>query len=204
MEQIQTIEMTLSSPRMGSNTVNIEEFQMEAQWSNLRDKANEEDLTEFEKTGSLYQAGIDKHGRPVIVFIGKWFKPGSVDMEKALLYLIRILEGVADKDYSVVFFCTRTGSDNYLSYWWIKDIYAKLPYHYKKNLKDFYIVHPSMWTRLTSWWFSTFMAPAIKHKIHNVYAVTELDSIIHSTQFDIPMFIQEHDMTINGLRFYQP
>ena len=29
----------------------------------------------------------------------------------------------------------RTGTDNYLSYWWIKDIYVKLPYHYKKNLK---------------------------------------------------------------------
>ena len=31
-------------------------------WSTLRDKAMEEDLTEFEKTGSLYQAGnINKH-----------------------------------------------------------------------------------------------------------------------------------------------
>ena len=26
-----------------------------------------------------------------------------------------------------------------------------------------------MWTRLTSWWFTTFMAPAIKQKLHNVY-----------------------------------
>ena len=50
----------------------------------------EEDLSEFVKTGSLYEAGVDKQGRPVIVFIGKWFKPGSVDMEKALLYLIRV------------------------------------------------------------------------------------------------------------------
>ena len=86
---------------------------------------------------------------------------------------------------------------------------------------DFYTVHPSMWTRLTSWWFTTFMAPAIKQKLHNVYEVKEkyrdttlvqcecfkvkeLDSIIHSTEFDIPMFIQEYDMSINGLRYYQP
>ena len=58
--------------------------------------------------------------------------------------------------------------------------------------------------RLTSWWFTTFMAPAIKQKIHNVYAVTELDAHIKSTQFDIPMFIQEYDMSLHGLRFYQP
>jgi hypothetical protein len=33
----------------------------------------EEDLTELEKTGSLYQAGLDKQGRPVIVFIGEFY-----------------------------------------------------------------------------------------------------------------------------------
>ena len=84
----------------------------------------------------------------------------------------------------------RTASENMISYWWMKEIYSKLPYHYKKNLKDFYtgiynihilwphalsifilLVHPSMWTRLTSWWFTTFMAPAIKQKLHNVYEV---------------------------------
>ena len=32
-------------------------FKEEQLWSTLRDKAMEEDLTEFEKTGSLYQAG---------------------------------------------------------------------------------------------------------------------------------------------------
>jgi len=198
-------ERQLLVDTMGSNIINIEDVNLDEQvWSSLRDKAMEEDLTEFEKTGSLYQAGVDKQGRPVIVFIGKWFKPGTVEMEKALLYLIRVLEPISDSDYTVVFFCTRTGAENYISYWNIKDIYMKLPYHYKKNLKSFYIVHPSMWTRLTSWWFTTFMAPAIKQKIHNVYAVTELDAHIKSTQFDIPMFIQEYDMSLHGLRFYQP
>ena len=36
----------------------------------------------------------------------------------------------------------------------------------------FYTVHPSLWTRVTTWWFSTFLAPAIKHKIHNIHEVT--------------------------------
>ena len=70
-------------------------------------RSKEEDLTEIEKSGCLYQAGIDKQGRPVIVFIGKWFKPDSVNLDQALLYLIRVLNPVVDKDYSVVYFCTR-------------------------------------------------------------------------------------------------
>ena len=39
---------------------------------------------------------------------------------------------------------------------------------------------------------------------HLTFQVKELDNIILSTEFDIPMFIQEYDMSINGLRYYQP
>ena len=35
-------------------------------------------------------------------------------------------------------------------------------------LQSFMVVHPTMWTKMTCWWFSTFMAPAIKNKIHNI------------------------------------
>jgi hypothetical protein len=199
-------ERQLLVDRLGTTSLNMEE-RVEEQtkdFTELVRRSQEEDLTEVEKSGCLYQAGVDRQGRPVIVFIGKWFKPELVDMKQALLYLIRTLDPVVDRDYSVVYFCTRTSSDNMISYWWMKEIYSQLPYHYKKNLKDFYTVHPSMWTRLTSWWFTTFMAPAIKHKLHNIHEVKELDQVINSTEFDIPMFIQEYDMSINGLRYYQP
>ena len=33
------------------------------------------------------------------------------------------------------FILIRTASENMISYWWMKEIYSKLPYHYKKNLK---------------------------------------------------------------------
>lgn len=199
-------ERQLLVDRLGTTSLNMEE-RVEEQtkdFTELVRRSQEEDLTEVEKSGCLYQAGVDRQGRPVIVFIGKWFKPELVDMKQALLYLIRTLDPVVDRDYSVVYFCTRTSSDNMISYWWMKEIYSQLPYHYKKNLKDFYTVHPSMWTRLTSWWFTTFMAPAIKHKLHNIHEVKELDQVINSTEFDIPMFIQEYDMSINGLRYYKP
>ena len=78
---------------------------------------------------------MDKVGRPVVVFIGKWFKVAEVDMDKAVLYLIRVLEPLVDRDYVVVYFCSRTTTANMLSYWWIKEVYNILLYKYKKNLK---------------------------------------------------------------------
>jgi len=180
-------ERQLLVDRLGATSLNMEpesRVEQSANFTELVKRSKEEDLTELEKSGCLYQAGVDKQGRPVIVFIGKWFKPETITLEKALLYLIRTLDPIVDRNYSVVYFCSRTSSENMMSYWWIKEIYSQLPYQYKKNLKDFYTVHPSMWTRLTSWWITTFMAPAIKHKLHNIH--------------------EEYDMSINGLRYYQP
>lgn len=199
-------ERQLLVDRLGSTSLTMEEQgeEQSPDFTELVRRSKEEDLTAIEKSGCLYQAGVDKQGRPVIVFIGKWFKPDSVTLEQALLYLIRTIDPVVERDYSVVYFCAKTSSENLISYWWLKEIYSQLPYNYRKNLKAFYTVHPSLWTRVTTWWFSTFLAPAIKHKIHNIHEVKELDSVINSTEFDIPMFIQEYDMSINGLRYYKP
>lgn len=65
------------------------------------------------------------------------------------------------------------------------------PFHrYKKNLKAFYIVHPTFWTKMMTWWFTTFMAPAIKHKVHSLPGVEHLYSVICKDQLEIPAYIR--------------
>uniref|UniRef100_A0A0K2V1N5 CRAL-TRIO domain-containing protein n=1 Tax=Lepeophtheirus salmonis TaxID=72036 RepID=A0A0K2V1N5_LEPSM len=162
------------------------------------------DLKEINHTGCIYQSGTDKSGRPVIVFIGKWFRTNDVDLEKAILFLLKVVDPVSTGDYVVVYFHSKTSRDNIPSYGWIKDVYRTLSYRYKKNLKAFYIVHPTLWTKLTCWWFSTFMAPAIKNKIINIHALSELEPHLNTKELNLPMFITEHDMSLNGLRFYEP
>ena len=67
------------------------------------------------------------------------------------MFQIRTIDPVVERDYSVVYFCAkyahrekptqskisilRTSSENLISYWWLKEIYSQLPYHYRKNLK---------------------------------------------------------------------
>lgn len=104
----------------------------------------------------------------------------------------------------VFYFHTRTSRDNIPSYSWLKEVYQTLTYDYKKNLKAFYIVHPTIFTKMTCWWFATFMAPSIKNKIVNVRALEELDSVVDQKILTIPMFIQEQDMTWHGLRYFEP
>lgn len=66
------------------------------------------------------------------------------------------------------------------------------------------MVHPTLWTKMTCWWFATFMAPAIKNKIFNMGGLEQLNAVVEQNELKLPMFIAEQDMVFNGIRYYQP
>ncbi|XP_031783736.1 protein GDAP2 homolog [Nasonia vitripennis] len=182
----------------------LKQMQHKERYERLLRRAKMEDLTEVSGIGCLYQSGVDRQGRPVVVFLGKWFPANNLNLDKALLYLIQLLDPIVKGDYVIAYFHTLTVSSNYPSLHWLKEVYNVLPYKYKKNLKQFYIVHPTFWTKMMTWWFTTFMAPAIKQKVHNLPGVEYLYEVMSPDQLEIPAYITEYDMTINGLRYYQP
>lgn len=48
-----------------------------------------------------------------------------------------------------------------------------------------------------TWWFTTFMAPAIKQKVHNLQGVEYLYSVMSPDQLEIPAYITEYDMSVS-------
>ncbi|XP_026478761.1 protein GDAP2 homolog isoform X2 [Ctenocephalides felis] len=180
------------------------ELRHQERYERLLRRAKTEDLTEVSGIGCLYQSGVDRLGRPVVVFCGKWFPVNNLNLDKALLYLIALLDPIVKGDYVIAYFHTLTSNNNYPSFAWLREVYSILPYKYKKNLKAFYIIHPTIWTKMMTWWFTTFMAPAIKQKVHSLPGVEHLYSVMTPDQLEIPAYITEYDMTINGLHYFQP
>ncbi|KAL9920768.1 ganglioside induced differentiation associated protein 2 isoform 4-T6 [Glossina fuscipes fuscipes] len=182
----------------------IEDLEHQERYERLLYRAQIEDLNEVSGIGCLYQSGVDRLGRPVVVFCGKWFPANNINLEKALLYLIKLLDPIVKGDYVIAYFHTLTSANNYPSLHWLREVYSVLPYKYKKNLKAFYIVHPTFWTKMMTWWFTTFMAPAIKAKVHSLPGVEHLYSAITKDQLEIPAYITEYDMATNGLHYFTP
>lgn len=50
---------------------------------------------------------------------------------------------------------------------------------------------------MMTWWFTTFMAPAIKQKVYNMSGVEYLYSTISQQQLEIPAYITEYDMVVS-------
>lgn len=52
-----------------------------------------------------------------------------------------------------------------------------------------------------TWWFLTFMAPAIKSKVHQLPGVEHLYAVMTRDQLEIPAYITEYDMAVNINKF---
>ncbi|XP_015908777.1 protein GDAP2 homolog [Parasteatoda tepidariorum] len=180
------------------------EVQRKTKYERLLRKARNEDLRSIANLGCLYHSGEDRFGRPVVVFIGNRFKVNQVDLNKAVMYLVLTLDSLVQKDYVVVYFHTLTSNENNPSLTFLKDVYSVLEYKYKKNLRRFYIIHPTFWSRLMCWWFTTFTASSIKDKVQLLGGIEYLYYLIPPDQLDIPSFILDYDYKVNGVRYCQP
>lgn len=51
---------------------------------------------------------------------------------------------------------------------------------------------------MMTWWFLTFMAPAIKSKVHQLPGVEHLYAAMTRDQLEIPAYITEYDMAVSS------
>ncbi|UYV77079.1 GDAP2 [Cordylochernes scorpioides] len=194
-------------------------------YQRLLRKARAENFGNLANLKFIYHSGEDKVGRPVVVIVGQRLNsdilnfdqpnnpiileklrngmitenqipPGSDDVQ-ALLYTIQLLDPLVYRDYVVVYFHTQCGGQQgqpTLTY--LREAYNLLDYKYKKNLKAFYIVHPTFWSRVLTWWFTTFTAATVKNKIQSLGGVEYLYFSISPSQLEVPSFILEHDIKV--------
>eukprot|EP00106_Octopus_bimaculoides_P006839 XP_014774281.1 PREDICTED: protein GDAP2 homolog [Octopus bimaculoides] len=153
---------------------------------------------------SYQKDGVDRFGRPVLVFIGKNLPVNHIDLEKVLQYIVQVMDSIADTKYSVIYLHTLTTTDNLAPTSFLKYAYNVLHDKYKKNLVTFYIVHSNIWFKISTWFFTTFTAPEIKTKISHLQGTDYLYAKMNTDQLDLPQWIFEYDVKVNGPRYYVP
>uniref|UniRef100_A0A8C7XVC8 Ganglioside induced differentiation associated protein 2 n=1 Tax=Oryzias sinensis TaxID=183150 RepID=A0A8C7XVC8_9TELE len=172
--------------------------QHQRNYSRWLNRARAEDLSDIAALKALYQTGVDKCGRTVVVVVGRNIPVTLIDLEKALLYFIHVLDHIAVKDYVMVYFHTLTGEHNHLHTHFLKSLYDIVDIKFKRNLKAFYFVHPTFRSKVSAWFFTTFSVSGLKEKLHYVDNLHELFSCIKPEQIDIPPFVLEYDARVSS------
>uniref|UniRef100_A0A8D3D8H9 Ganglioside induced differentiation associated protein 2 n=1 Tax=Scophthalmus maximus TaxID=52904 RepID=A0A8D3D8H9_SCOMX len=160
-------------------------------------RARAEDLSDIAALKALYQTGLDMCGRTVMVVVGRNIPVTLIDLEKALLYFIHVMDHIAVKEYVVVYFHTLTGEHNHLHADFLKTLYDIVDAKFKKNLKAFYYVHPTFRSKVSTWFFTTFSVSGIKDKVCYLDNLHQLFTCIKPEQIDIPPFVLEYDARVS-------
>ncbi|XP_048675626.1 ganglioside-induced differentiation-associated protein 2 isoform X2 [Caretta caretta] len=148
--------------------------------------------------------GVDNCGRTVMVVVGRNIPVTLIDMEKALLYFIHVMDHIVVKEYVIVYFHTLTSDYNHLDSDFLKKLYDVVDIKYKRNLKAVYFVHPTFRSKVSTWFFTTFTVSGLKDKIHYVENLQQLFTAIPPEQIDFPPFVLEYDARENGPYYSYP
>uniref|UniRef100_A0A6M2CL89 Putative hismacro and sec14 domain-containing ovary overexpressed n=1 Tax=Rhipicephalus microplus TaxID=6941 RepID=A0A6M2CL89_RHIMP len=172
------------------------EIQRAHRYTRLLRKARREDLRSVREARFFYEAGRDRRGRPVFVFVGRRFR--GLNPEQVLLQILLTLDTVTQA-FVAVYLHTVAQEPPELEAL-LKDVLELLGSKHRQNLHCLYLVHPGWWTRVAAWWFCTFRAPDLRHRLCLVSKLEELYHDIAPDQLDLPRFVLDHDFMINGPR----
>lgn len=75
--------------------ISLSEISIVHRYERLLRRARSEDLSEVSGIGCLYQSGVDRLGRPVVVFIGKWFPISDIDLDKVSMKHQKLIYSIA-------------------------------------------------------------------------------------------------------------
>lgn len=171
-------------------------------YERLLRKAKEMDFREIREANIIYRSGVDKFGRTVFIFVGRNYAPKEVSFEALCCYIIRLMDKEVAQPFVVVYLHSCTGNRNYMSYTQLREFYQTLDYRYKKNLQLMYIVHPTLWSRLSMWWFTTITTSGLSRKVRLLGGIEYLYLNISPDQLNVPQFVLDYDYSVNGARYY--
>jgi O-acetyl-ADP-ribose deacetylase (regulator of RNase III) len=193
-----TLTRTENSSRRPSTDPVTREVQRRNRYARIIRTGKNEDFSDMERLRFVYVAGDDVHGRTVIVIIGHRLPFTSVDPSRILNYALTTLDPIITKrKYIIVYFHSLTSSRNNPGLSFTRDALDLLEPSSLLNLCAVYVVHPTLWCRLISWWFTTFSESTMKDKICYLGGVEHLKSLIPLEQLQIPSQIMDHDFKVS-------
>jgi Rho GTPase-activating protein 1 len=134
-----------------------------------------------------YQSGLDFAGRPVVVVCGTM--PEGASADDLFLYIIDLLDPIADGDYSVVYVVMPDGRKP--SFGWLRKVYGNITRKYKKNLKQLFIVNPSFWVKAGFQFFRPFISSKFWKKVVYVTEMRQLYQFMSPTQIRFPAYVTD-------------
>lgn len=120
--------------------------------------ANTTDLSLVSQLGMFYQAGTDRHGRPLIVIVGCRIPNDHKLHDLVFLNYIKFMDHFADSPYVLLYIHTNVSSKKKPPIAWFKKVYSIMDGKYSRSLVALHVLHPTFWLKVVEKLVSVFMS----------------------------------------------
>ncbi|EGG17390.1 hypothetical protein DFA_08385 [Cavenderia fasciculata] len=166
-------------------------------YKELMEKASAQDFGDIAQSGCFIPVGLDEQSHPVYLVLANKLPLGISGLDKMMSYMCKTLEPlVTGGHYSIIYSHHGLAQESTPDRAWLLKTYQLLPRNYKKNLKHFYILHPSTWLKVLFMMMSPFLSEKVwRHKVVYLDYLQELPDTLDRAliKSKIPHIVKEHD-----------
>ncbi|XP_073301302.1 uncharacterized protein [Primulina huaijiensis] len=161
-------------------------------------KANSLNLSEIAEMKIVYRGGVDSEGRPVMVVVGAHFLLRCLDLERFVLYVVKELEPLIQKPYTIVYFHSAASLQTQPDLGWMKRLEQILGRKHQHNLHAIYVLHPTFGLKAAIFGLELMVDNVVWKKVVYVDRLLQLFRYVPREQLTIPDFVFQHDLEVNG------
>jgi hypothetical protein len=92
------------------------------------------DVDRMKSLNAIYKPGLDSQGRPIIVVIGKNIPEQEADLELLLSYIIKFMEPLANRPYTLIYFHSGMSSKSTPGIMWLKTLHTIFDVKYELKI----------------------------------------------------------------------
>ncbi|XP_055081098.1 bcl-2/adenovirus E1B 19 kDa-interacting protein 2-like protein isoform X1 [Periophthalmus magnuspinnatus] len=132
----------------------------------------------------------------IIVFSSCFLPENSIDSYEEVMYhlfkyVMGTLELMVSQDYVVVYLCAGAQKNQVPGLGWLRDCYTTIDRRLRKNLKGFYVVHPTWFIKALITIVKPFISSKFSRKLRFVNSLQELSELVPTEQAQIPACVKE-------------
>lgn len=148
--------------------------------------------------GGYYGDGMND----IIVFSSCYLPENSLEnyqyvMDHLFKFVVGTLDLMVTENYVMVYLCAGGQKDKLPGISWIRECYTTIDRRLRKNLKGFYVVHPTWYIKALITIIKPFISSKFSKKIQFVESLQDLSHFIPTEHVQIPDCVREYDQTLS-------
>ncbi|KAM4550624.1 BCL2/adenovirus E1B 19 kDa protein-interacting protein 2-like isoform 2-T2 [Fundulus diaphanus] len=134
----------------------------------------------------------------IIVFSSCYLPDNTLEnyqyvMDNLFRFVTGTLELMVAENYVIVYFCAGGQKEKLPGIGWLKECYTTIDRRLRKNLKGFYVVHPTWYIKILITVIKPFISTKFSRKLQFVSTLQQLSHFIPTEHVQIPDCVKQYD-----------